>query len=166
MHSHRSSICTRQYLNDDICMTIWLYFCCQQQHLLFLVAFANSSLSIIYFSGACIWFDSSFHIQFHAFKFLNEIVQRVSFYINIMHLFFSVSVFFFFFRVLAHVIIFAMGSFLRAHNYWHIYWYNKIIVRYIDQTLFCALFFSMHCGNEKTQHSEQITQNTIWNIEN
>lgn len=96
MHSHRSSICTRQYLNDDICMTIWLYFCCQQQHLLFLVAFANSSLSIIYFSGACIWFDSSFHIQFHAFKFLNEIVQRVSFYINIMHLFFSVSVFFFF----------------------------------------------------------------------
>lgn len=123
MHSHHSSICTRQYLNDDICMPIWLYFCCQQQHLLFLVAFANSSLSIVYFSGACIWFDSCFHIQFHAFEFLNEILQRVSFYINIciyfcLYPFFSFS---FFFIVLAHVIIFAMGSFSRAHNYWHIY---------------------------------------------
>lgn len=93
MHSHHSSICTRQYLNDDIFMTIWLYFCCQQQHLLFLVAFANSSLSIIYFSGACIWFDSSFHIQFHACEFLNEILQRVSFYINIC-IYFSLYPFF------------------------------------------------------------------------
>lgn len=168
MHSHHSSFVI------DICMTIWLYFCSQQQHLLSLVVFANSSLLfiyIIYFSRACIWFDSIFHIQFHACGFLNEILQRVSLYINIC-IYFSLYLFFFCLSSCTPYIFiyfFAMGSFSRAHNYWHIYWYNKIIVRYIAQTLFCALFFFLNALWE-WENTEQFwtkyPEYNIWNIEN
>lgn len=160
MHSHHSSFVI------DICMTIWLYFCSQQQHLLSLLAFANSSLMFIYI--ICLWFDSIFHISFHACRFLNEIPQRVSLYINIC-IYFSLYLFFFFFvSVLAHLYIFLQwvpfqgptttGTYINT---------TKSLWGTLLRHYFVHFFFSsMHCGNEKTQSSEQNTQHTIGNIEN
>lgn len=159
MHSHHSSFVI------DICMTIWLYFCSQQQHLLSLLAFANSSLMFIYI--ICLWFDSIFHISFHACEFLNEIPQRVSLYINIC-IYFSLYLFFFFFvSVLAHLIFFCNGFLFKGPQLLaHISIQQNHCEVHCSDIILCTFFSSMHCGNEKTQSSEQNTQHTIGNIEN
>lgn len=161
MHSHHSSVCARQYLYVTF---VWAYGC---------IFAANSSICsslmpmLIHrffffniFSYACACFDSAFH----ACEFLNEILQPF-FILTYAFIFLCIRLFFCII-VLAHVIIFAMGSFSRAHNYWHIYWYNKISVRYIDQTLFCALFFLNALWEWENTGFWTKYPNTIWNIEN
>ncbi len=160
MHSHHSSVwlCTRQYLYVTF---VWAYGCifaANSSICSFLLPFANSSLrflfffSVVHVCGLIVFIID--HIQFHACGFPNEILQRVSFYINIC-IYFSLYLFIFLFFLYhsscTRYIFFPVGSFSRAHNYWHIYWYNKISVRYIDQTLFCALFLNAFWEWENTE---------------
>ncbi len=144
----------------EICMSIWLYFCSQQQHLLFLVAFCKFIASLFFFSCACAWFES-FHNWLYSISCMypNEILQRVSLYINIC-IYFSLYPFILIFCiiVLAHVIFFFQ---------WAPFQGPTTTGTYIDTTKsvwgtlirnYFLHFFSMHFGNEKIQSSEQNTQ--------
>ncbi len=161
MHSHCSSVCTRQCLFVKF---VWAYGCifaANSSICSFLLPFANSSLrfsfSVVHVHGLKVFIID--HIQFHACGYPNEILQRVSLYINIC-IYFSLYPFIkiFCIIVLAHVIYFFQ---------WAPFQGPTTTGTYIDTTKsvwgtlirhYFLHFFSMHFGNEKIQSSEQNTQ--------
>ncbi len=163
MHSHCSSVCTRQCLFVKF---VWAYGCISAANssiCSFLLPFANSSLrfsfSVVHVHGLKVFIID--HIQFHACIQMRSCKESV-FILTYAFIFLNIHLFYFLHHSsCTRYIFFPTGSFSRAHNYWHIYWYNKNRVRYIDQTLFSALFLNCILGMRKYR-----VLNKIPNIEN